>query len=191
MKGCERRGHSRASSVPTVRDAMFGGGLRVRTPVLVRPLGFRDRLPAAPAEPSVDPCGSNWLSRRDSNTRPSASETDALVHLSYGTVMTLVEHDLFRKRVSTPDQVRGRLFGIVLWCLPQDSNLDPGRYERLALTVELERRCELVSAAGFEPAISGLPDRCFRRTKLHAVWRSVGRSNPSHRLDRPAASPDA
>src|SRR5262249_10512336 len=45
--------HSRASSVPTVRDAIFGGGLRVRTPVLVGPLGFRDRLPAAPAEPSV------------------------------------------------------------------------------------------------------------------------------------------
>lgn len=30
-----------------------GGGLRVRTPVLYGPLGFRDRLPAAPAEPSV------------------------------------------------------------------------------------------------------------------------------------------
>jgi hypothetical protein len=52
--GCECRGHSRASSVPTVRDAIFGGGLRVRTPVLAGPLGFRDRLPAAPAEPSVD-----------------------------------------------------------------------------------------------------------------------------------------
>ena len=29
-----------------------GGGLRVRTPVHLGPLGFRDRLPATPAEPS-------------------------------------------------------------------------------------------------------------------------------------------
>lgn len=38
-----------------------------------------------------------------------------------------------------------------MWCAPPDSNREPARYERVALTIELDAR--LVRAAGLEPAL--------------------------------------
>ncbi len=49
-----RRAPVSAKALPAEASAKAGGGgLRVRTSVLAGPLGFRDRLPATPAEPSV------------------------------------------------------------------------------------------------------------------------------------------
>ena len=55
-----------------------------------------------------------------------------------------------------------------------------------------DRVQKLVGAAGFEPAISCSRSRRFGRLSYTpGIWRSVGKSNPSHCVDSAAASPEA
>jgi hypothetical protein len=50
----------------------------------------------------------------------------------------------------------------------------------------------MVWVAGFDPAASRVRDGCSTRLSYTQVkWRPVRGSNPSHRIDSPAASPDA
>ena len=78
-------------------------------------------------------------------------------------------------------------------CISQDSNLDPVRYERTALPIELEmpksarQDSNLRSPAPEAGAFAGLSYALIS----DAIWRSVGKSNPSRRVDGAAASPEA
>src|SRR5204863_7975491 len=65
----------------------------------------RDQLTRGLSPPSQCPCRAH---QQKGPPPPGAALTNAAPQL-------FVEHDLSRKPVSTPDHVRGRLFGIMLW----------------------------------------------------------------------------
>src|SRR5262245_42214271 len=112
----------------------------------------------------------------------------------------LLEHDLFRKPVSTPDQVRGRPFGIMLYCWHTLVAIDCltvrwlGRPKRLgAKPPTIQTQCCLEpgnrkNAFRIRFSFPSLATTEANRARFGSGWRRSGRRRCNGFGDRAAAA---